>query len=112
MRDYPSNKRLLLFSGSSNTELTDKVAEHLGIKTGDVTRRKFKNGELHIRFDESVRGADVFVMQSCGDPVNDNIMELLIMLDALKRASAGMINCIIPITPMQGRIKKLREGNQ
>lgn len=111
MRDYPSNKRLLLFSGSSNTELTEKVAEHLGISTGDVTRHKFKNGEIHIKFEESVRGADVFVMQSCGDPVNDNIMELLIMLDALKRASAGMINCVIPHYPYARQDKKA-EGRE
>ena len=96
MRDYPSNKRMLLFSGSSNPDLTEKIAENLEIKVGKVTRTKFKNGEIYIRFDESVRGADVFVVQTCGEPVNDNIMELLIMIDALKRASAGMINCVIP----------------
>ncbi len=96
MRDYPSNKRMLLFSGSSNIELTEKIAENLEIKIGKVTRTKFKNGEIYIRFDESVRGADVFVVQTCSEPVNDNIMELLIMIDALKRASAGMINCVIP----------------
>ena len=80
MRDYPSNQRMLLFSGSAHTEFTDNIARHLNIKVGDVTRRKFKNGEIYIRFEESVRGADVFVVQPCGDPVNDNFMELLLYL--------------------------------
>ncbi|MBC7334009.1 MAG: ribose-phosphate pyrophosphokinase [Actinobacteria bacterium] len=96
MRDYPSNKRMMLFSGSSNPELTEKIAQVLGIEVGKVTRTKFKNGEIYVKFDESVRGADVFVVQTCSDPVNDHIMELLIMIDALKRASAGMINALIP----------------
>lgn len=96
MRDYPSNKRMMLFSGSSNPELTERIAQELGIEVGKVTRTKFKNGEVYVKFDESVRGADVFVVQTCSDPINDNIMELLIMIDALKRASAGMINAVIP----------------
>ena len=96
MRDYPSNKRMMIFSGSSNPKLTEKIAGNLGIKVGKVTRTKFRNGEIYVKFDESVRGADVFVVQTCSDPVNDNIMEQLIMIDALKRASAGMINAVIP----------------
>jgi len=96
MRDYPSNKRMMIFSGSSNPELTEKIAGNLGIKVGKITRTKFKNGEIYVKFDESVRGADVFIVQTCSDPVNDNIVELLIMIDALKRASAGMINAVIP----------------
>lgn len=96
MRDYPSNKRLMIFSGSSNPELAEKIAENLDIKLGRVVRTKFKNGEIYVRFEESVRGADVFVIQTCAHPVNDNIMELLIMIDALKRASASMINAVIP----------------
>jgi len=96
MRDYPTNNRLMLFSGSSNPALALKVAEYLNIELGQVERKRFKNGEIYVRFMESVRGADVFVMQTCSDPVNDNVMELLIMLDALKRASAGMINVVMP----------------
>jgi len=96
MRDYPTNKRMMLFSGSSNPSLALKVAEYLNIELGQVERKRFKNGEIYIRFNESVRGADVFIMQTCSDPVNDNIMELLIMLDAIKRASAGMINVVMP----------------
>ena len=96
MRDYPSNRRMMLFSGSSNPELAGRIAKNLGIKLGKMRRTKFKNGEIYVRFDESVRGADVFIVQTCSNPVNDNIMELLIMIDALKRASAGMINAVIP----------------
>jgi ribose-phosphate pyrophosphokinase len=111
MTDIFGNKRLLLFSGSSNLELSEKIAGHLGMTLGKVTRTKFKNGEIHIRFDESVRGADVFLLQSCGDPVNDNLMELLIMIDALKRASAGIINCVIPHFPYARQDKKA-EGRE
>jgi len=96
MRDYPTNNRMMVFSGSSNPALALKVAEYLNIDLGQVEKTRFKNGEIYIRFIDSVRGADVFVMQTCSDPVNDNIMELLIMLDALKRASAGMINVVMP----------------
>jgi len=96
MRDYPTNKRMMLFSGSSNPALALKVAEYLNIQLGQIERKRFKNGEIYVRFNESVRGADIFLMQTCSDPVNDNIMELLIMIDALKRASAGMINVVMP----------------
>ena len=96
MRDYPSNKRMMLFSGSSNPMLAEKVANNLGIEMGRVKRETFKNGEIYIRFDDSVRGADVFIIQTISSPVNEHIMELLIMFDALKRASAGMINAVIP----------------
>ncbi|MBM3707000.1 MAG: ribose-phosphate pyrophosphokinase [Actinobacteria bacterium] len=102
---------MLLFSGSANPELTDKIAKQLQTKIGKVTRTKFKNGEIYVRFEESVRGADVFVVQPCGEPVNDNFMELLIMIDALKRASAGMINCVIPHYPYARQDKK-SEGRE
>ncbi len=96
MKKSQDNKRMMLFSGSSYPDLADRIARELEINTGKITRTKFKNGEIYIKFDESVRGADVFVVQTCCEPVNDNIMELLIMIDALKRASAGMINAVIP----------------
>ncbi len=95
-KNNKDNKRMMLFSGSSYPSLTSKIAEELGISAGKITRNKFSNGEIHIKFDESVRGADVFVVQTCCEPINDNIIELLIMIDALKRASAGMINAVIP----------------
>ncbi|MHB1253191.1 MAG: ribose-phosphate diphosphokinase [Candidatus Humimicrobiaceae bacterium] len=96
MRDYSTNNRMMVFSGSSNPALALKVAEYLNIELGQVEKKRFKNGEIYIRFIDSVRGAGVFLMQTCCDPINDNIMELLIMIDALKRASAGMINVVMP----------------
>jgi len=90
------NRRLMLFSGSSSIKLTGMIAKELGIDAGRVTRNKFSNGEIYVKFDESVRGAEVFIVQTCCEPINDNIMELLIMIDALKRASAMMINAVIP----------------
>lgn len=91
-----ANKRMLVFSGSSNPELAEGIARHLGIELGNVKIRKFANGEIYIRFLESVRGADVFIVQSVCQPVNDTLMELLIMVDAAKRASAERICAVVP----------------
>jgi len=88
--------KLRIISGSSNQPLASEVAKHSGV---DLTRsiiKKFKEGETYVKIEESVRGDDVFVIQSTSHPVNDNLMELLIMIDALKRASAGRITAVIP----------------
>ncbi|TJY38575.1 ribose-phosphate diphosphokinase [Cohnella pontilimi] len=87
---------LKLFSGSSNPELAKAIAKHIGVELGTVHLRRFSDGEIHIQLDESVRGANVFVIQSTCAPVNENLMELLVMVDALKRASAKSINVVIP----------------
>ncbi|PKQ17062.1 MAG: ribose-phosphate pyrophosphokinase [Actinobacteria bacterium HGW-Actinobacteria-7] len=89
-------KRMIVFSGTSNPELAEDVARHLGIELGNVKIRKFANGEIYVRFLESVRGCDVFLMQSVTAPVNDSLMELLIMVDAAKRASSRTITAVIP----------------
>ena len=96
-----TKKRMMIFSGSSHPELTREVADELGMRVGNVTLSRFANGELYARFAESVRGSDVFVMQSHvsipgGMSVNDFIIEQLIMLDALKRASAKRTVAVIP----------------
>jgi len=96
VKEETKNKRMMIFSGSSSPELAQKIANNLGIKMGDVSRTHFKNGEIYVKFNESVRGADVFLIQTCSEPVNDHVMELLIMIDALKRASAAVINAVIP----------------
>jgi ribose-phosphate pyrophosphokinase len=96
VKEETKNKRMMIFSGSSSPELAEKIAKCLHIKLGDVSRTHFKNGEIYVKFNESVRGADVFIIQTCSEPVNDHIMELLIMIDALKRASAAVINAVIP----------------
>jgi len=91
-----TKKRLMIFSGSSYPELAREVADHLGMRLGEVERSTFANGERYVRYLESVRGADAFVIQSHVEPVNAHIMEQLIMIDALKRASAKRICAVVP----------------
>lgn len=85
-----------VFAANSNPQLAEKIAEHLGIPLSKCTVSKFSDGEVAVTIQESVRGSDVFVVQSTCAPVNDNLMELLIMIDALRRASAGRITAVIP----------------
>ena len=87
---------LKLFACNSHPELAKEVAELMGIELGKCTVSKFSDGEISVNVWESVRGRDVFILQSTCDPVNDNLMELLIMADAMKRASAATINAVIP----------------
>lgn len=94
--ELASKKRMMLFTGSANPPLADEVAGLLGIPVGGVERSHFANGEIYIRFTESVRGADCFVLQSHSTPINFHIMEQLIMLDALHRASAKRITAVVP----------------
>jgi ribose-phosphate pyrophosphokinase len=86
----------MVFAGSSHRELGEEVATGIGTELGDVEVSRFSNGEIYVRFLESVRGVDAFVIQTCAEPVNDSIMELLLMLDALKRASAKRITAVMP----------------
>ncbi len=89
-------KPLMLFSLDSNLPLAEKIAESLGAKLGKCSVKKFSDGEVSIHIDESVRGSEVFVIQSTSNPVNEHLMTLLIMIDALKRASVDTINVVIP----------------
>jgi ribose-phosphate pyrophosphokinase len=89
-------KPLKLFSGNANPALTKEICAYLGITIGQATVSSFSDGEIRVRIEENVRGADVFVAQSCCEPINDSIMELLIMIDALKRSSAYRITAVIP----------------
>ena len=82
---------LKLFALSSNKELAEKVASAMGIQLGKSTVRQFSDGEIQVNIEESIRGDHVFILQSTSSPVNDNLMEILIMVDALKRASAEKI---------------------
>jgi len=88
--------KLRIISGSSNPELALEVAKHSGINLTKTILKRFKDGELYVKINESIRGDDVFVIQGSSKPVNDNLMELLIIIDALKRASAGRITAVIP----------------
>ena len=85
-----------IFAGNSNDELAKGIADALGKPLGRATVTKFSDGEISINIWESVRGRDIYIIQSTCSPVNDNLMELLIMIDAMKRASAGRINAVIP----------------
>ena len=87
---------LKVFAGSSNVALTKKICKTIRISIGKISLRKFSDGELFAEIGENVRGRDVFIVQSLCQPVNDNLMELLIIIDALKRASAGRITATIP----------------
>ncbi len=88
--------RLMVFSGNSNISLGQEISNFLGVDLGRVKSSQFSNGEIYIRFLESVRGADIFVIQTMSAPVNTHLMELLVMIDALKRASAERISAVIP----------------
>ncbi len=92
---YP-NKKLKLFSLNSNEALAKEVAEEIGIPLGECSVTRFSDGEVQINIEESIRGCDVYILQSTSDPVNEHLMELLIMIDALKRASVGTVNIVNP----------------
>lgn len=94
--DRDDSKRLMVFAGRASQDLGQRIAGRLGIELGEVRLETFANGEIYVRFEESVRGADVFLVQSTSQPVNDSLVELLIMIDAAKLASAHRITAVIP----------------
>lgn len=92
-----SRWNMKLFTGNANPDLAREIADYLGLSLGNATVGHFSDGEINVAIDESVRGGDIFVIQpTCPPGVNQNLMELLIMIDALKRASASRINAVIP----------------
>ena len=94
--EFTPRRRLELVSGRSHPELARDVARQLGVELGEANLREFANGEIHCRFDTSIRGSDVFIIQTHCGPVNDSLMEHLIMIDAAKRASAKRITAVCP----------------
>ena len=90
------SNRLRLFSGSANIPLAREVARYLGMDLGPMIRKRFADGEIYIQIQESIRGADVYLLQPCCNPVNDSLMELMIVIDACRRASARQITPVIP----------------
>ena len=107
--DWSDNrKNLMLFSGRAHPELADQVAKELDVHVTAQDAREFANGEIFVRFNESVRGCDAFVLQSCPAPVNTWLMEQLIMIDALKRGSAKRITAVMPFYPYARQDKKHR----
>jgi ribose-phosphate pyrophosphokinase len=96
----------MIFSGRSNPELGEKIAEKMGINLGGVLLKTFANGEIYARYDESIRGADAFIVQSPKDRLNDEVMELLIMIQAAQLASARRITAVMPYYPYSRQDKK------
>jgi ribose-phosphate pyrophosphokinase len=90
------NQKFKIFSGNAHPVLADEISEYLGIPLGSVQIDRFKDGEISIAINESVRGADVFVIQPTSCPANEHLMELLILIDGFKRASAKRITAVIP----------------
>ena len=88
--------KLKLFTGNSNPALAKRIADAMGVSLGDCTVKQFADGEVSVNFNESVRGCDVFLIQSTCCPVNDNFMELLVMIDACRRASANRVTAVMP----------------
>jgi ribose-phosphate pyrophosphokinase len=99
-----------VFSGSSNPTLARRICDRLGIEMGKVNSKKFSNQETNVEIGESVRGEDVFIIQSGCGQINDNIMELLIMINACKIASAARVTAVIPVFPYARQDKKRQES--
>ncbi len=93
---HTTEKRLMLFSGEGYPQLSEWIADRLDLDLGRVELIRFPSGEMYARYMESIRGADVFIVQSLGDPVNRNLMQLMVMIDAAKRASAKRITAVLP----------------
>ncbi len=99
---------LKLFSGTANPELAQKIANKLGIELGDLTIRRFADGEVHAKANQSVRGCDAFIVQSCQTPVNDHLMELLVIIDSFRRASVRRVTVVMPYFCYSRQDKKLK----
>lgn len=99
---------LRLFTGTSNPALAAKIADELGVELGHLQARKFSDGEIGVQVNESVRGLDAFLIQSTCNPVNDNLVELLIMIDAFRRASARRITVVLPYYGYARQDKKVK----
>ncbi|GFG41754.1 ribose-phosphate diphosphokinase [Streptococcus canis] len=111
MTERYADKQIKLFSLTSNLPIAEKISEASGIPLGKISSRQFSDGEIMINIEETVRGDDIYIIQSTSFPVNDNLWELLIMIDACKRASANTVNVVLPYFgySRQDRVAKSRE---
>ena len=94
--DMEGTSRLKIFTGTAHPALAKEISDYIGVPLGKSLCGRFNNGEIQVMINESVRGKDCFIIQPTGSPVNDNLMEMLIMVDALKRASARNITVVVP----------------
>lgn len=101
---------MMLFSGNATPELAQSIADHLGISLADATISRFSDGEINIEITENVRGQDVFIIQSTCSPANENLMELVIMADALRRASAARITAVVPYFGYSRQDRRVRSA--
>ncbi|MFL0796344.1 MAG: ribose-phosphate pyrophosphokinase [Cellvibrionaceae bacterium] len=101
---------LMVFTGNANPELAEKVVSRLGIPQGEASVTQFSDGEIAVEIQENVRGRDVFVLQSTCAPTNDNIMEMIVMVDALRRASAGRITAVVPYFGYSRQDRRVRSA--
>ncbi len=101
-----TKKKLMLFSGTTHLDLAREIADNLGVPISPCRISRFASGEIYVRSEESVRGCDVFVVQTHADPVNESIMEQLVLLDAMKRASAKRITAVVPFYGYSRQDKK------
>jgi ribose-phosphate pyrophosphokinase len=101
---------MMVFSGNANPELARRVVERLHIPLGDATVDRFSDGEIMVEINENVRGADIFVLQSTCAPTNDNLMELVFMVDALRRSSAGRITAVVPYFGYSRQDRRVRSA--
>jgi ribose-phosphate pyrophosphokinase len=102
------SKRLMVFSGRSHTELAQRIAEHLGVELGEIELKTFSDGETYCRYCESIRGADIFLVQTGCQPIDQHLMELLLMIQAAKLASAKRITAVIPWFPYSRQDRKAK----
>jgi ribose-phosphate pyrophosphokinase len=106
-----TKKKLVVVSGRANDALAQEVCAHLGVRQGEVVLSTFASGEIYARYGESIRGSDVFILQSHSEPINDRLMEQLILIDAAKRASAKRITAVVPFYGYSRQDKKT-EGRE
>ena len=99
-----------LFAGNATPELAKQIASRLYTRLGDATVDRFSDGEIHVQINENVRGCDIFIIQSTCAPTNDNLMELIVMIDAMRRASAGRITAVIPYFGYARQDRRLRSA--
>ena len=101
---------MMLFTGSSNPELAQKIVHRLGLRLGCATISRFSDGEISVEIEENVRGKDVFVIQSTCAPTNDNLMELILIIDALRRSSASRITAVVPYFGYSRQDRRVRSS--
>ena len=104
--------KVRIFSGSSNPVLAQKISAELGLTLGAIKMSRFKSGEIYVHYEETIRNCDVFLVQSFSHPINEHFVELLVMIDAAKRASARTVNIIMPYYGLRARSAKRHHGSR